>query len=88
MGEAHGPCIRIGAAGWSYKDWVGQVHPTPQRKDFDPLGYPSRFIDAGEINSSFYRIPTPKTTQPEIGWVADAPACTYSNWQLERVMNS
>lgn len=50
--------IRIGPAGWSYKDWEGVVYP-PHGSRFDPLSYLASFFDAIEINSPFYRIPPP-----------------------------
>ena len=53
--------IRIGPAGWSYKDWEGIVYPQKPGPKFDPLEYLSRFFDTIEINSSFYR-PVTKTT--------------------------
>ena len=48
--------IRIGPAGWSYKDWEGTVYP-PHGSKFDPLAYLASFFDTIEINSPFYRIP-------------------------------
>jgi uncharacterized protein YecE (DUF72 family) len=48
--------IRIGPAGWSYKDWEGTVYP-PHGSKFDPLAYLAAFFDTIEINSPFYRIP-------------------------------
>ena len=58
--------IRIGPAGWSYKDWEGVVYPQKPGKGFDPLAYLARFFNTIEVNSSFYRPPTPKTTE---SWV-------------------
>src|SRR5688500_18042886 len=55
--------IRIGPAGWSYKDWEGVVYPQKPGKTFDPLEYLSRFFNTIEVNSSFYRPPTPSTTK-------------------------
>jgi uncharacterized protein YecE (DUF72 family) len=55
--------IRIGPAGWSYKDWEGVVYPQKPGKAFDPLEYLARFFDTIEINSSFYRPPVPTTTK-------------------------
>ena len=55
--------IRIGPAGWSYKDWEGIVYPQKPGKSFDPLEYLARFFDTIEINSSFYRPPAPTTTK-------------------------
>lgn len=52
------PKIRIGPAGWSYKDWEGVVYP-PHGSRFDPLAYLASFFDTIEINSPFYRIPPP-----------------------------
>lgn len=56
MPETHK--IRVGPAGWSYKDWEGTVYP-PHGSKFDPLAYLSTFFDTIEINSPFYRIPPP-----------------------------
>lgn len=47
--------IRIGPAGWSYKDWEGVVYPQKPGAKFDPLAYLARFFNTIEINSSFYR---------------------------------
>jgi uncharacterized protein YecE (DUF72 family) len=55
--------IRIGPAGWSYKDWEGVVYPQKPGKAFDPLAYLARFFDTIEINSSFYRSPAPSTAE-------------------------
>ncbi len=54
--------IRVGIAGWSYPDWEGIVYPSPKPTRFDPLSYLVRYFETIEINSSFYRPPTPKTT--------------------------
>ena len=50
--------VRIGPAGWSYKDWEGIVYP-PHGSRFDHLAYLSAYFDTIEVNSSFYRIPPP-----------------------------
>ena len=55
--------IRIGPAGWSYKDWEGIVYPQKPGKAFDPLEYLARFFNTIEVNSSFYRPPAPTTTK-------------------------
>ena len=57
------PLIRIGPAGWSYKDWEGVVYPHKPGPRFDPLEYLARFFDTIEINSSFYRPPTASTSK-------------------------
>lgn len=49
------PVIRIGTAGWSYKDWEGIFYPPGmQRRKVHPLEYLARFFDTTEINTSFY----------------------------------
>ena len=47
--------IRIGTAGWSYKDWEGIFYPygLDYRKQHQ-LEYLARFFDTAEINTSFY----------------------------------
>ena len=49
--------IRIGTAGWNYKDWYGIVYPKQAGKGFKELDYLANFFDTVEINSSFYRPP-------------------------------
>ncbi len=46
--------IRIGPAGWTYKDWEGVVYPKPRPSGFDPLEMMASLFDTIEINSSFY----------------------------------
>ena len=47
--------IRIGTAGWSYKDWEGIFYPPGMRqRRVHPLEYLARFFDTAEINTSFY----------------------------------
>ena len=49
------PRIRIGTAGWSYKDWDGILYPPEvTRKKIHALEFLARFFDVVEINTSFY----------------------------------
>jgi uncharacterized protein YecE (DUF72 family) len=49
------PIIRVGTAGWSYKDWDGIFYPPGMRqRKLHPLEYLARFFDTTEINTSFY----------------------------------
>jgi len=49
------PKIRIGTAGWSYKDWEGLFYPPGmQRRKQHPLEILARCFDVVEINTSFY----------------------------------
>jgi uncharacterized protein YecE (DUF72 family) len=66
--------IRIGPAGWSYKDWEGLVYPQKPGSRFDPLEYLARFFDTIEINSSFYRpftVSTAKSWEKRVSHAAD-----------------
>ncbi len=49
--------IRIGPAGWSYKDWEGIVYPAGRGSRFDQLAFIASYFDLVEVNSSFYRTP-------------------------------
>ena len=49
--------IRVGVAGWDYKDWKGPFYPPRRPKGFDPLAFLARYVDLIEINSTFYRPP-------------------------------
>jgi len=49
--------IRIGPAGWSYRDWAGVVYPAGAGRDFDRLSYLAEYFDTIEINVTFYRFP-------------------------------
>ena len=59
--------IRIGPAGWSYKDWEGVVYPKGRK--IDQLTYLAGFFNTIEINNSFYRPIAPKTAE---SWVRRA----------------
>jgi uncharacterized protein YecE (DUF72 family) len=49
--ESH--AIRIGTAGWSYKDWEGIFYPPGlQHRKIHPLEYLARFFDTVEISDS------------------------------------
>jgi uncharacterized protein YecE (DUF72 family) len=79
-----GSRIRIGPAGWSYKDWEGVVYPAKPGSKFDPLSYLSQFFDTIEINSSFYRPPAPATSKSWANRVSENPAFTFTA-KLHRV---
>jgi uncharacterized protein YecE (DUF72 family) len=75
------PLIRVGTSGWSYPSgqgtWNGIFYPEgPRRRPrgapkFDELGFYAEHFDTVEINSTFYRIPTPDTART---WVDRTPA--------------
>jgi uncharacterized protein YecE (DUF72 family) len=51
--------VRVGPAGWNYKDWEGMVYPPGLGRSFDPLAFLAEYFDTIEINSSFYAPPRP-----------------------------
>ena len=78
------PRVRIGPAGWSYKDWDGVVYPHKPGAKFDPLSYLAKFFDTIEINSSFYRPPAASSAKAWAKRVADSPDFRFTA-KLHRV---
>ncbi|MBV9494006.1 MAG: DUF72 domain-containing protein [Acidobacteria bacterium] len=70
--------VRIGPAGWSYKDWEGTVYP-PHGSKFDHLAYLADFFDTIEINSPFYRIPPPTHSRSWVRRVAANPDFRFTS---------
>ena len=62
--------VYIGIAGFSYPDWKGIVYTRP---GIDQLEYVSGFVDCIEINSTFYRPPSEKTTRSWLEKTAKRP---------------
>ena len=71
--------IRIGTSGWSYPSgegtWNGVFYPAAGRRPrgrgkFDELKFYAEHFDTVEVNSSFYRIPTPQTAK---SWAQRTP---------------
>ena len=56
---ARDSAVRVGPAGWNYRDWEGIVYPAGHGKSFDPLAFLADYFDTIEINSSFYSPPRP-----------------------------
>ncbi len=63
--------LRIGPAGWDYKDWVNLVYP-PALKGTDRLAYLANLFDVVEINVTFYRPIEPRLSQRWLDAVRDA----------------
>lgn len=57
--------LRVGTAGWQYRDWAGIVYPKPKPRGFDELTFLAGFFNVIEINSSFYGPPRPEAAK---GW--------------------
>jgi uncharacterized protein YecE (DUF72 family) len=62
--------IRVGPAGWSYKDWKGVVYPEKPPRGFSELGYIANYFDTVEINSSFYGAPRSTAAEKWVDQVA------------------
>ena len=71
--------IRIGTSGWSYPKgegtWNGVFYPQAGRRPrgggkFDELRFYAEHFDTVEVNSSFYRVPSVRTTE---SWARRTP---------------
>jgi uncharacterized protein YecE (DUF72 family) len=51
--------LRIGTCSWNYPSWVGLVYSEPRRTSVEYLHEYVRMYDTGEIDSWFYKIPSP-----------------------------
>jgi uncharacterized protein YecE (DUF72 family) len=60
--ERHGEKIRFGCLSWTYPDWLGSFYP-PRTKPTEFLHLYSKIFDLVEIDSSFYRTPSPSTVK-------------------------
>jgi uncharacterized protein YecE (DUF72 family) len=76
------PAIHIGPAGWSYADWIGPVYP-PGRKT-DGLLTIARYFDCIELNSSFYRTPSPHLVHSWAERIADTRGFRFTVKVLQR----
>ena len=70
--------IRIGPAGWAYKDWEGIVYPRPKPRGFDPVAYLARHFGTIEINSSFYGPFRPTAAEAWAEHSADNPRFRFT----------
>jgi uncharacterized protein YecE (DUF72 family) len=61
--------IHVGTSGYNYPEWRGTFYP-PDFPASQMFGYYSERFRTVEINYTFYRMPTPKTTQ---AWRDQAP---------------
>lgn len=70
--------IRVGTAGWKYKDWDGIVYPKPKPRSFDELAYLARYFNTIEINSSYYGAPRPSAAKKWAKSVAENSAFQFT----------
>lgn len=75
--------LRFGTAGWSFQDWDGIVYPRPLPRGFDRLSFIKTYLDAVEINSTFYRPPSEKVCQGWLEKILDRPDFRFTAklWQ-------
>jgi uncharacterized protein YecE (DUF72 family) len=67
--------IACGIAGWSYLDWDGFVYPPGVR---DRLAFIAPYVDVIEINSTFYRPPSPSTAASWAARTARLPGFAFT----------
>jgi uncharacterized protein YecE (DUF72 family) len=75
--------IYIGSAGWSYPDWEGVVYPSQRPRGKTELAYLADYLDAVEINTSFYRPPSAAMAEKWVKQVAGKPGFLFTAklWQ-------
>lgn len=56
------PFVNIGTSGWSFNGWKEIFYP-PSLAEKDTLAYYSSVFGSVELNSSFYRIPSPTSIE-------------------------
>jgi uncharacterized protein YecE (DUF72 family) len=74
--------VHVGTSGYNYTEWRGTFYPDdlPAKEMF---GYYSKIFRTVEINYTFYRMPTQKTTA---AWLAQAPdGFTYALKAPQRI---
>lgn len=75
------PDIRVGPAGWSYEDWKGRVYPEPPPPGFDPLAFLARLFRCVEVNVTFYRPISPRTSESWLRRVPEDFLFTAKAWE-------
>jgi uncharacterized protein YecE (DUF72 family) len=76
--------VRVGVAGWSYKDWWGYVYPERKSKGFHEAEYLAQFFDTIEINTSFYGPIRPQHAKVWLGKVQGNPRFMFTAKLLQR----
>src|SRR2546422_2285859 len=59
--------LRFGCSGWDYQEWIGPVYRNATESKLRAY---SRIFDTAEINSTFYRVPSPGMV---LGWARYTP---------------
>ncbi len=72
--------IRVGCAGWDYKDWISSFYPKKLKK-YEHLEYYAKFFDFTEINSTFYNLPSEETVSKWLNRVPENFCFAVKVWQ-------
>lgn len=70
--------IRVGPAGWAYKDWAGVVYPKRKPKGFHEATYLSAYFDTIELNVSYYRPVSASTAESWVEKIAANPRFRFT----------
>src|SRR5690606_9189410 len=74
----HWVMIRVGPAGWVYRDWAGIAYSDPPPRGFDPLAYLADYFQTIEVNSSFYGPPSAATAAAWVRRVEAVPEFRFT----------
>jgi len=80
--------VRVGPAGWNYKDWDGVVYPKPRGRSFDPLSFLADYYDTIEINSSFYSPPKAEAAKSWATRVRNNPRFRFTAKAWQRITHN
>jgi uncharacterized protein YecE (DUF72 family) len=80
--------LRVGPAGWNYKDWEGIVYPAGAGRSFDALSYLADYFDTVEINSSFYAPPKPRDAAAWVRRVRNNPRFRFTAKAWQRLSHA
>jgi uncharacterized protein YecE (DUF72 family) len=78
--------IKIGTSGYAYpgappKGWYGAFYPDKKKKGFDELSYYAQIFNTCEINTTFYRSPSPKIARTWADKTPDDFSFAVKLWQ-------
>ena len=73
--------LYVGTSGWYYDDWRSIFFP--QGRAADPLRYIAHYLNAAEVNATYYRPMDPRTAQSWLRRLRDVPdfQLTAKLWQ-------
>jgi len=86
--------IRVGTSGYSFKDWLGTVYPA-KMKVGDFLSHYAKMFSTVEINSTYYRVPSPsmfvnmlKKVPPDFTFAVKVPReMTHNREKMQSVVS-